>query len=140
MKNNIKKIFNDILIRALENQMEGDKSLNKDEIDKMIKTLVDQRSSYNRIFSNYEQKFITPEAYGYLFNLLKNDSISKAMFEKIALISIELSTMLNQKMDKTRIDDILNYLMFTGDNEAELDEIYDIFIMKENKTKSMTIN
>ncbi|MCD4817853.1 MAG: hypothetical protein K8S23_04095 [Candidatus Cloacimonetes bacterium] len=106
----------------------------------MIQTLVKQRSSYNRIFSNYEQRFITPQAYGYLFGLLKNDSITKITFEKIIMISTELSKFMNQKMDKARIDDILNYIMFTGEAEAELEDIYELFLMKDNTSSAMIKN
>lgn len=109
--------------------------LSEKELDDLMKSVIVRRESnnYNRILANEERKIITPDAFGYLIHLLKLGSINKEMFEKIIILSIQLNGFLKKKITRDMIDNIVNYIIFSGIEDVSVRDLLDLFFIQENE-------
>ncbi|MCF7858186.1 MAG: hypothetical protein K9N07_02520 [Candidatus Cloacimonetes bacterium] len=107
--------------------------LSEQELDDLMESVVIRQESknYNRILADDERKIVTPEAFGYLIHLLKLGSINRGIFEKIIFLSIQLNGFLKQKITKEMIDNIVNYIIFSGVEEITLKDLLELFFMQE---------
>lgn len=93
----------------------------------------DDDRAYYRVLSDDEKRVISPDAFGYLVHLLMIDSIDKSVFEKVINISMQLNMFLKRRINKEMMDEIVNYLIFSGRKEISIKEILDIFFVQENE-------
>jgi len=87
---------------------------------------------YNRILGEDEKKVLTPAAYGYLIKLLNLNSIDNVLFEKIIFLSMHLNAFIRKKITKPMMDELVNYLIFSGEEDVSVKDILDIFFTPEN--------
>jgi hypothetical protein len=92
-----------------------------------------EKTKYNRIMAEDEKRVLTKEAFGYLMNLLNLNSIDKELFEKILALSIQLNTITKRKISKKTVDELVNYLVFSGQEEVSVKDILDIFFPYESE-------
>jgi hypothetical protein len=100
-------------------------------MDAMVHT--EKNDKYYRILAEDEKKVLTPEAFGYLIHLFSLGSIDKNMFERIMTVSMQLHLFLKRKIDKTIMDEIINYIIFSGDKDISLKELLDVFFGPEGE-------
>ena len=74
---------------------------------------------------------MTPAAFGYLVHLLKIKSIDRELFENIISLSLQLNMFLRNKIDKPMMDDIVNYLIFSGQGEISVRDLIENFFIHE---------
>ena len=89
--------------------------------------------AYNRILSEDEKRVLSPEAFGYLVNLLCLKSIDRDMFERIITLSMQLNIFVRKKIDKQMMDDIVNLIIFSGKSEISIKDLLDIFFIHESE-------
>ncbi len=87
---------------------------------------------YNRILAEDERRAITPGAFGYLVELLSLKSIDKNLFENVISLSMQLHVFLKRKIDKRMMDDIVNFLIFSGRGEVTVRDILEILFVQDN--------
>ena len=87
---------------------------------------------YNRILAEDERRAITPKAFGYLVELLSLNSIDKNLFENVISLSMQLHVFLKRKIDKRMMDDIVNFLIFSGRGEVTIRDILEILFVQDN--------
>ena len=92
-----------------------------------------EKPKYNRIMAEDEKRVLTKEAFGYLMNLLNLDSIDNELFEKILALSIQLNSITKRKISKKTADELVNYLVFSGQDDVSVKDIIDIFFPYENE-------
>jgi hypothetical protein len=106
--------------------------MTKEELEKFKKTLMEsEKTVYHRILSEDEKKVLTPAAYGYLINLLNLNSIDNELFEKVIFLSMQLNTFLRKKISKSMMDELVNYLIFSGQKDISIKDILDIFFTSD---------
>ena len=100
-------------------------------MDSLIHT--DKNSKYYRILAEDEKRVLTPDAFGYLMHLLSIGSIDKNMFERIMTVSMQLNLFLKRRIDKSIMDEIVNYIIFSGEKDISLKELLDVFFGQESE-------
>lgn len=101
------------------------------ELEKYIDSILTKpERSYNRILSSDEKKVISPPAYGYLMHLLMIDSIDSIVFEKVITVCLQLYVFIKKQINKDMMEDIVNYLIFSGEREISIKELMDIFYLE----------
>jgi len=89
--------------------------------------------AYNRILAEDEKRVITPEAFGYLVHLLNIRSIDKIFFEKVISLSMQLNTFLKRRIDKKMMDDIVNFIVFSGQGDVTVRDLLDVFFVQDTE-------
>jgi hypothetical protein len=138
-----------ILKELLERLEDNSKKKNKDDIitdekiQEVLETLLKQEAekTYNRILSEEERRILTPEAFSYLLQLLNMKSIDKNLFETVITLSMQLNFFLKKQINKNMIDDVVNFLIFSGERDASIKDLLDLFFLTENDFEQFeTIN
>ncbi|MFO7897043.1 MAG: hypothetical protein R6U84_08930 [Candidatus Cloacimonadales bacterium] len=86
---------------------------------------------YNRILSSDEKRALTPEAFGYVLDLIRIGSIDKQMAEDFIFYSTQLADFVPQKVNKIMIDEIVNYVTFS-DKYVTVNDVLELFLVKKN--------
>ena len=109
--------------------------ISEKEVQHLLDALLHDKENkaYHRILADDEKRVISPEAFGYLVHLLMINSIDNHLFEKIINISMQLNLFLKRRINKEMMDEIVNYLIFSGRNEISIKEILDIFFVQEGE-------
>ncbi|MDA3814614.1 MAG: hypothetical protein PF570_10230 [Candidatus Cloacimonetes bacterium] len=109
--------------------------LSDKEVDELIDSIIGQQESknYNRILGEEERRIITTDAFGYLIHLLKLGSVNKEIFEKVIVLSIQLNGFLKKKITRDMIDNIVNYIIFSGIEDVSVRDLLDLFFIQENE-------
>ena len=109
--------------------------LTEKELDDLMESvIVSQKSkNYNRILGEEERRIITTEAFGYLIHLLKLGSVTKEIFEKVIVLSIQLNGFLKRIITRDMIDNIVNYIIFSGIEDVSVRDLLDLFFIQENE-------
>ena len=109
--------------------------LSEDELNELMNSLIVQQGSknYNRILGEEERKIITTDAFGYLIHLLKLGSINKEILEKVITLSIQLNGFLKKKITRDMVDNIVNYIIFSGIEDVSVRDLLDLFFIQENE-------
>jgi len=109
--------------------------LSEKELDELMESIVIRQESkhYNRILSADERKVLTTEAFGYLIHLLDLGSITKELFETIITLSMQLSAFLKRIITRDMIDNIVNYIIFSGIEDISVKDLLDLFFTQENE-------
>ncbi|MDO9576595.1 MAG: hypothetical protein Q7J16_01790 [Candidatus Cloacimonadales bacterium] len=102
----------------------------KQFMDALVPT--DKKDKYHRILAEDEKRVLTPDAFGYLIHLFAIKSIDKNMFERIMTVSMQLNLFLKRKIDKSIMDEIVNYIIFSGEKDISLKELLDVFFGLES--------
>ncbi|RLC52569.1 MAG: hypothetical protein DRI23_02510 [Candidatus Cloacimonadota bacterium] len=131
--------FDDLLDIVITDKSSKAKMKNEGISDKDLKHFLnvllrnEDDRAYHRILADDEKRVISPEAFGYLVHLLIINSIDKNIFEKVISISMQLNLFLKRRINKEMMDEIVNYLIFSGRKEISIKEILDIFFIQENE-------
>ncbi|MDP8202676.1 MAG: hypothetical protein P9M11_11130 [Candidatus Tenebribacter burtonii] len=109
--------------------------LTEEELDELMEAVVVHQKSnnYNRILGKEERRIITTDAFGYLIHLLKLGSVNKEIFEKVIVLSIQLNGFLKKKITRDMIDNIVNYIIFSGIEDVSVRDLLDLFFIQENE-------
>jgi len=109
--------------------------LTEEEMDELMEAVVVRQKSnnYNRILGEEERRIITTDAFGYLIHLLKLGSVNKEIFEKVIVLSIQLNGFLKKKITREMIDNIVNYIIFSGIEDVSVRDLLDLFFIQENE-------
>ncbi len=101
------------------------------EVERYIQSILKKPDrSYHRILAEDEKRVITPQAFGYLMHLLLIQSINSISFEKVIAVCMQLHVFLKRRVDKEMIDEIVNYIIFSGEKEISLRDLMDIFYLE----------
>ena len=136
------------LVKRLEDNSKNKKKkkdnlLSDEKIQEVLENLLKQQSekTYNRILSEEERRILTPEAFSYLLQLLNMKSIDKNLFETVITLSMQLNFFLKKQITKNMIDDVVNFLIFSGERDASIKDLLDLFFLTESDFESFeTIN
>ncbi len=129
--------FDDLLEVVLSKKPSKEKlkklGMPQEELDRFLDSLLyaTETKAYNRILSEDEKRVLTPAAFGYLVHLLKIKSIDRELFENIISLSLQLNVFLRKKIDKPMMDDIVNYLIFSGQGEISVRDLIGNFFIHE---------
>lgn len=109
--------------------------LSEKELDELMDSIIvrSESKSYNRVLGEEERKIITTDAFGYLIHLLKLGSVNKEIFEKVIVLSIQLNGFLKKKITRDMIDNIVNYIIFSGIEDVSVRDLLDLFFIQENE-------
>lgn len=109
--------------------------LTQEEIDRFMDALLREQDSrvYNRILADDERRIISPEAFSYLAHLLKIGSIDEVFFEKVISLSLQLNIFLKKRINKKMMDDIVNFIVFSGQGDISVRDLLDIFFVQETE-------
>lgn len=109
--------------------------LTEKELDELMESIIirQETKNYNRILSEDERKILTTDAFGYLIHLLKLGSITKELFETVITLSLQLSGFLKRKITREMIDNIVNYIIFSGIEDISVKDLIDLFFTQENE-------
>lgn len=109
--------------------------LSEKELDELMDSIIvrPESKSYNRILGEEERRVITTDAFGYLIHLLKLGSVNKDIFEKVIVLSIQLNGFLKKKITRDMIDNIVNYIIFSGIEDVSVRDLLDLFFIQENE-------
>ncbi|MEA2097135.1 MAG: hypothetical protein U9P73_10650 [Candidatus Cloacimonadota bacterium] len=109
--------------------------LTEKELDELMESVTTRQKSknYNRILGEEERRVLTTDAFGYLIHLLKLGSVNKEIFEKVIVLSIQLNGFLKKKITRDMIDNIVNYIIFSGIEDVSVRDLLDLFFIQENE-------
>ncbi len=126
----LEKLFND---RSTKKKLDK-YGMSEKELKVFMEGLVKSNETkiYNRILAEDERRAITPEAFGYLVELLSLKSIDKNLFENVISLSMQLHVFLKRKIDKRMMDDIVNFLIFSGRGEVTIRDILEILFVQDS--------
>lgn len=125
----IETIFSDKQAsRKLKNMNLSPKEL-KDYIEEIKQK---PERAYNRILAEGEKRVLTTEAFGYLMHMLIIGSIDKNIFEKVISACMQVFMVLEERIDKLIIDEIIDYFVFSGEDELNMKDLIGIFFREDN--------
>jgi len=109
--------------------------LSREEVENFMEALLSEKETrvYNRILAEDEKRVISPEAFGYLVHLLNLGSIDELFFEKVISLSMQLNMFLKKRINKQMMDDIVNFIVFSGQGEVTVRDLLDVFFLQENE-------
>ena len=109
--------------------------LSEKELDDLMESIIvrEEPKHYNRILGEEERRILTTDAFGYLIHLLKLGSVNKEIFEKVIVLSIQLNGFLKKKITRDMIDNIVNYIIFSGVEDVSVRDLLDLFFIQENE-------
>jgi hypothetical protein len=131
----IKKFMGMTLIEKPTKKELKKMGLTEKEVDDLIESIIVRKKPkhYNRILGEEERRIITTDAFGYLIHLLKLGSVNKEIFEKVIVLSIQLNGFLKKKITRDMIDNIVNYIIFSGIEDVSVRDLLDLFFIQENE-------
>lgn len=87
---------------------------------------------YNRILTIDEKRALTPDAFDYILDLIRIRSIDKSMAEDFILYSTQLSEIISTKVNKKMMDEIINYVKFSGTEYVTANDIIELFLIRKD--------
>jgi len=127
------------IVKLLDEDFEDNKkdkksTISDDKIQEILEQLLKQQKekAYNRILSEEERRILTPGAFSYLLQLLNMKSIDKNLFETVITLSVQLHLFLKKKISKGMIDDVVNFLIFSGERDASIKDLLDLFFLTDS--------
>jgi hypothetical protein len=126
----LEKLFSNSFTRKKLDKYEMSEKELKVFMEGLVKS--NETKIYNRILAEDERRAITPEAFGYLVELLSLKSIDKNLFENVISLSMQLHVFLKRKIDKRMMDDIVNFLIFSGRGEVTIRDILEILFVQDS--------
>ncbi|HHE37682.1 MAG TPA: hypothetical protein ENL20_03810 [Candidatus Cloacimonetes bacterium] len=133
--------FEDLLDVVLEDKPSKAKlkrlGMTEEELKLFIDAILEEKEpeTYNRVLSADEKKVLSTEAFGYLMHLLKINSIDRFMFEKIISLSMQLNSFMKRKLTKNMMDDIVNFIIFSGQGDVFINERMDIYCLLDSEVR-----
>jgi hypothetical protein len=133
------KRFDDIIDIMLNKNKADEKleklGLSKEEIENFMETLLNEKDNkvYNRILADDEKRVISPEAFSFLAHLLNLGSIDEIFFEKVISLSMQLNMFLKKRIEKKMMDDIVNFIVFSGQGDVTVRDLLDVFFVQESE-------
>lgn len=103
-----------------------DLELYRDSMDAELGTVI-----YNRILAADEKRALTPDAFGYILDLIRIGSIDKQQAEDFIFYSTQLYDFIPQKINKPMMDEIVNFVKFS-DQLITVNDIMELFLVKKN--------
>ncbi len=135
----IKKLFEHLVsLRDGVKRPAGDDEAIRDLIEYLIDNR-DDSSVYLRTMSVEERQYITLEAFGYLVNLHYLGSVDRYTFEKIMNLCLTLSGIINRRVSRGMVEQIVNLILFSGMEEISMRDIVEMFIREDAETDLSTI-
>ncbi|MBT3169303.1 MAG: hypothetical protein HN952_00255 [Candidatus Cloacimonetes bacterium] len=125
------------LINVVSKKNPSDKDLQKmglsrADFDNYRRNIMSKKKSYNRIMSDEEKKVITTEAFGYLVKLVNSNTITSHHFENMINISTQFCKITRRKASKKMIDDILDFVVFSGMDKLPNKDAMEFLSMQES--------
>ena len=59
--------------------------------------------------------------------------INKEILEKVITLSIQLNGFLKKKITRDMVDNIVNYIIFSGIEDVSVRDLLDLFFIQENE-------
>ncbi len=135
----VKKLFDHLVsLRDSGKRTAGDDEAIRDLIDYLIESR-DDSSVYLRTMSPEERQHITNEAFGYMVNLQYLGSVDRFTFEKIMNLCLTLSGIINRRVSRTMVEQIVNLILFSGLDEISMRDIVEMFIREDADADMSTI-
>ncbi len=91
-----------------------------------------ETNSYNRIITNAEKELFTADAFRYLVKMVHQKAIATEDFENVISICMQLQDILQIRLTKDNVDDILNYVVFLKTGELDIKMILEAIFMGNN--------
>lgn len=91
-----------------------------------------ETNSYNRIMTNAEKELFTADAFRYLVQMVHQKAIATEDFENVISICMQLQDILQIRLTKDNVDDILNYVVFLKTGELDIKMILETIFMGNN--------
>jgi hypothetical protein len=109
--------------------------LSREEVENFMEALLSEKENrvYNRILAEDEKRVISPDAFGFLVHLLNLGSIDEVFFEKVISLSMQLNMFLKKRINKKMMDDIVNFIVFSGQGDVTVRDLLDVFFLQENE-------
>ena len=79
-----------------------------------------------------EKRAIAPAAFGYLLDLIRIRSIDKQTAEQMIIFATQLSSVISQRIDKSMIDEMINFMKFSGLENVTANDIIELFLINKN--------
>ncbi|HCX73483.1 MAG TPA: hypothetical protein DHM37_07185 [Candidatus Cloacimonas sp.] len=92
-----------------------------------------EQPKYNRVMSSEEKEVLTPEAFGYLIDLLQMGSIDDETMERIIIIALQVGNFVKQRVTRQMVDEILNFIIFSGQRSVSVKDILDLLILSDHE-------
>jgi len=86
---------------------------------------------YNRILSADEKRALTPDAFGYILDLIRIGSVDKQLAEDFIFYSTQLADFVPSKVNKIMIDEIVNFVTFSN-KYVNVNDVLELFLVKKN--------
>ncbi|KQC08272.1 MAG: hypothetical protein APR54_04790 [Candidatus Cloacimonas sp. SDB] len=131
--------FDDLIDIMLNKESSKEKleklGLSREEVENFMEALLSERENrvYNRILAEDEKRVISPDAFGFLVHLLNLGSIDEVFFEKVISLSMQLNMFLKKRINKKMMDDIVNFIVFSGQGDVTVRDLLDVFFLQENE-------
>jgi uncharacterized protein Smg (DUF494 family) len=108
--------------------------ISESEYKEFMKTMIEfEQPKYNRIMSSEEKRALTPQAFGYLIDLMHIGSIDDETMERIISIALQVGSFVKQRVNRQMIDEILNFIMFSGQRNISVKDVLDLLILSDNE-------
>ncbi len=133
-----KSRFNDLMEILVSNNPSKTKlkklGITQADIDNYNENLSDDFGPvvYNRILAEDEKRAIAPAAFGYLLDLIRIRSIDKQTAEQMIIFATQLSSVISQRIDKSMIDEMINFMKFSGLENVTANDIIELFLINKN--------
>lgn len=112
-----------------------------EKLEKLLDSYIKEQypDSYKRVLAIDERQTLTPDAFGYLIKLLAAKSIDKHTFESTISLAMQLSKFIKGKIDIDIVDDIVNYIIFSGQYDMNIRDIIDYLFIQDTEFEFDTI-
>jgi transposase len=108
--------------------------ISESEYKEFMKTMIEfEQPKYNRVMSSEEKEVLTPEAFGYLIDLLQMGSIDDETMERIIIIALQVGNFVKQHVTRQMVDEILNFIIFSGQRSVSVKDILDLLILSDHE-------
>jgi hypothetical protein len=108
--------------------------ISESEYKEFMKTMIEfEQPKYNRVMSSEEKEVLTPEAFGYLIDLLQMGSIDDETMERIIIIALQVGNFVKQRVTRQMVDEILNFIIFSGQRSVSVKDILDLLILSDHE-------
>ncbi len=103
----------------------------EDDADNFLRMLHQDNSSYMRILNKEERESFTSDAIIFLLSMLQSGSIDREVFEHVIAVCMQIVYFTSRKMDKKRVDNVLNFVIFNEAKDVSIKEMIELFFMQE---------
>jgi uncharacterized protein Smg (DUF494 family) len=103
----------------------------EDDAEDLLRILHEDNTSYMRILNNEERENFTKDAIIYLLSMLQSGAINRDVFEHVIAVCMQIVYFTNRKMNKKKVDSVLNFVIFIEAKDASVKEMIELFFMHE---------